>query len=123
MYNIFNSGFMTKFLFFALAGMCIWLLQLKVEYLQAQNRQKESQIANLQQTLASQENAMQRLVHEYEKQEQQLIAYEQQKQVLERKIRAKKQALIKNEDEASRAWKDETIPLPILAILQGQKLP
>lgn len=123
MNTIFNSGFMAKLLFFAMAGACILILQLKVERLQAQNKEKETQISNLQQTLANQENALQTLVREHEKQEQELLAFAKQKQNLEKEISMKKQAVMKSSDEKSRAWKNEEIPLPVLAILQGKNKP
>lgn len=121
MNTIFNSGFMTKILFFTMAGVCICFLQLKNEKLQTQNKQKDAQILSLQLTLSSQENAIKTLVQEKERQEQDLIAYETQKQDLERKISLKKQAVLKISNEKSRAWKEEEIPLPVLAVLQNTK--
>lgn len=112
-----------KFLFAVAAALCIWFLQVKNENLQAQNEQKDAQISNLQQTLASQESSMQEFLREYEKQEQEILAYEQQKQELENTIRLKKQAVLKNADEKINAWKEQKIPLSILAILQGLSSP
>ena len=117
---LFNSGFAAKCVFVAIAALCFWLLQVKIEKLQAQNNQKDLQISNLEQTLAHQENALTKLVQEKEKQEQEILAYEMQKQMLEQKISIKKQAFAKRSDEASKAWKEQEIPLPILAILQGK---
>ncbi|UWX06382.1 hypothetical protein JBF11_03455 [Taurinivorans muris] len=112
---------MAKFVFIALAGLIVWLLQEKIETLQAKNKLKDTQIANLQQIADKQQDAMASLLEQSRKQEEQLLLLEKQRQELEIQTKAKRQALTRSTDEASRTWKEQKIPQAILEILIKQK--
>lgn len=111
-----------KVLVVAATALCMWFLQLKIERLQAQNKSKDLQISNLEQTLTKQQNTLASLLAEKKKQEQEILVYEKTRQALEQEIRLKKQAVRKNMDEKSKAWKEQEIPLSVLAVLQGQQI-
>ena len=112
---------MAKFVFIALAGLIVWLLQEKIETLQAKNKLKDTQIANLQQIADKQQNAVASLLEQSRKQEEQLLLLEKQRRELETQTKAKRQALVRSTDEASRTWKEQKIPQAILEILTKQK--
>ena len=112
---------MAKFVFIALAGLIVWLLQEKIETLQAKNKLKDTQIANLQQIADKQQNAVASLLVQSRKQEEQLLLLEKQRRELETQTKAKRQALARSTDEASRTWKEQKIPQVILEILTKQK--
>ncbi len=118
---LFNGSIMAKFVFIALAGLIVWLLQEKIETLQAKNKLKDTQIANLQQIADKQQDAMASLLEQSRKQEEQLLLLEKQRQELEIQTKAKRQALTRSTDEASRTWKEQKIPQAILEILIKQK--
>ncbi len=112
---LFNGSIMAKFVFIALAGLIVWLLQEKIETLQAKNKLKDTQIANKQQ------DAMASLLEQSRKQEEQLLLLEKQRLELETQTKAKRQALARSTDEASKTWKEQKIPQAILEILIKQK--
>ncbi len=113
---------MAKFVFIALAGLIVWLLQEKIETLQAKNKLKDTQIANLQQIADKQQNAVASLLEQSRKQEEQLLLFlEKQRRELETQTKAKRQALARSTDEASKTWKEQKIPQAILEILIKQK--
>ena len=112
---------MAKFVFIALAGLIVWLLQEKIETLQAKNKLKDTQIANLQQIADKQQDAMASLLEQSRKQEEQLLLLESKGKRLEIQTKAKRQALTRSTDEASRTWKEQKIPQAILEILIKQK--
>ena len=112
---------MAKFVFIALAGLIVWLLQEKIETLQAKNKLKDTQIANLQQIADKQQDAMASLLEQSRKQEEQLLLLEKQRRELETQTKAKRQALARSTDEASKTWKEQKIPQAILEILIKQK--
>lgn len=112
---------MAKFVFIALAGLIVWLLQEKIETLQAKNKLKDTQIANLQQIADKQQDAMASLLEQSRKQEEQLLLLEKQRRELETQTKAKRQALVQNTDEEAKAWRKQKIPQAILEILIKQK--
>lgn len=112
---------MAKFVFIALAGLIVWLLQEKIETLQAKNKLKDTQIANLQQIADKQQDAMASLLEQSRKQEEQLLLLEKQRRELETQTKAKRQALARTADDACKAWKEQKIPQAILEILIKQK--
>lgn len=118
---LFNGSIMAKFIFIALAGLIVWLLQEKIETLQAKNKLKDTQIVNLQQIADKQQNAVASLLAQSRKQEEQLLLLEKKRQALEIQTKAKRQALARNTDETSKAWKEQKIPQAILEILAKQK--
>ncbi len=118
---LFNGSIMAKFVFIALAGLIVWLLQEKIETLQAKNKLKDTQIANLQQIADKQQDAMASLLEQSRKQEEQLLLLEKQRLELETQTKAKRQALARSTDEASKTWKEQKIPQAILEILIKQK--
>ncbi len=119
---LFNGSIMAKFVFIALAGLIVWLLQEKIETLQAKNKLKDTQIANLQQIADKQQNAVASLLEQSRKQEEQLLLFlEKQRRELETQTKAKRQALARSTDEASKTWKEQKIPQAILEILIKQK--
>ena len=118
---LFDGSIMAKFVFIALAGLIVWLLQEKIEILQAKNKLKDTQIANLQQIADKQQDAMASLLEQSRKQEEQLLLLEKQRRELEAQTKAKRQALARSTDEASKTWKEQKIPQAILEILIKQK--
>lgn len=114
---LFNGSIMAKLVFIALAGLVVWFLQEKIETLQAKNKLKDTQIANLQQIADKQQNAVASLLAQSRKQEEQLLLLEKQRQELERQTKAKKRALARSTDEASKTWKEQKLPQAILEIL------
>jgi len=118
---LFNGSIMAKFVFIALAGLIVWLLQEKIETLQAKNKLKDTQIANLQQIADKQQDAMASLLEQSRKQEEQLLLLEKQRRELETQTKAKRQALVQNTDEEAKAWRKQKIPQAILEILIKQK--
>lgn len=118
---LFNGSIMAKLVFIALAGLVVWFLQEKIETLQAKNKLKDTQIANLQQIADKQQNAVASLLAQSRKQEEQLLLLEKQRQELERQTKAKKRALARSTDEASKTWKEQKLPQAILEILAKQK--
>ncbi len=114
---LFDGSIMAKFVFIALAGLIVWLLQEKIEILQAKNKLKDTQIANLQQIADKQQNAVASLLAQSRKQEEQLLLLEKQRWELETQTKAKRQALAQNTDEAAKAWRKQKIPQVILEIL------
>ena len=118
---LFNGSIMAKLVFVALAWLVIWVLQEKIETLQAKNKLKDTQIANLQQIADKQQNAVASLLKQSRKQEEQLLLLEKQRRELETQTKAKRQALARSTDEASRTWKEQKIPQAILEILTKQK--
>ena len=119
---LFDGSIMAKFVFIALAGLIVWLLQEKIETLQAKNKLKDTQIANLQQIADKQQNAVASLLEQSRKQEEQLLLFlEKQRRELETQTKAKRLALVQNTDEAAKAWRKQKIPQAILEILTKQK--
>lgn len=118
---LFNGSIMAKLVFIALAGLVVWLLQEKIETLQAKNKLKDTQIANLQQIADKQQNAVASLLAQSRKQEEQLLLLEKQRQELERQTKAKRQAFARSTDEASKVWKEQKLPQTILEIVAKQK--
>ncbi len=114
---LFDGSIMAKFVFIALAGLIVWLLQEKIETLQAKNKLKDIQIANLQQIADKQQNAVASLLEQSRKQEEQLLLLEKQRRELETQTKAKRQALARSTDEAAKAWRKQKIPQVILEIL------
>ena len=121
MKHLFNGSIMAKFVFIALAGLIVWLLQEKIETLQAKNKLKDTQIANLQQIADKQQDAMASLLEQSRKQEEQLLFLEKQRRELETQTKAKRLALVQNTDEAAKAWRKQKIPQAVLEILTKQK--
>ncbi len=118
---LFDGSIMAKFVFIALAGLIVWLLQEKIETLQAKNKLKDTQIANLQQIADKQQNAVASLLAQSRKQEEQLLLLAKQRQELEIQTKAKRLAFARTADDACKTWKEQKIPQAILEILTKQK--
>ena len=114
---LFNGSIMAKFVFIALAGLIVWLLQEKIETLQAKNKLKDTRIAHLEQITDKQQNAVASLLAQSRKQEEQLLLLEKQRRELETQTKAKRLALVQNTDEAANAWRKQKIPQAVLEIL------
>lgn len=114
---LFDGSIMAKLVFVALAWIVIWVLQEKIETLQAKNKLKDTQIANLQQIADKQQNAVASLLEQSRKQEELLLLLEKQRRELEAQTKAKRQALAQSTDEAANAWRNQKIPQAVLEIL------
>lgn len=115
---IFNSGIMSKLLFAALAALCIWFLQMKIEKLQKTLTQKEEQCLVLQTANKKQQENISRLLQEQQKQEEILLQAMQERQMLVQKYQTRQNQIRNSNDKASADWKKTPVPQTILQILQ-----
>lgn len=118
--KIFNSGFMSKILFVAVAGVCILFLQLKIEKLQSQLAAEKEQCQLLQSANKKQQENIEKLLLEHKKQEELILQAEQEKQALEQNYQAKQRQVHKSNDNASANWKTTKLPESILQIIKQQ---
>lgn len=116
-----ESNFIGKILFYGLVFLLIWFMQARLERMQKHLAQKEEQCHILQQANKKQQENLDMLVQEHQKQAELLVQAEQEKQNLVHAYQKKQRQFYISSDQESLNWKQTKIPEPVLQILKGER--